>query len=89
MSRRATRQGAPGSFVFRVGGLVTIAFSGWSGILRYRAHGNSIAAAFTWPIRLSALSSEVAGLVTVVAKNRSSPEATPAEEGNGTGPMVG
>jgi len=87
--RWATRYRTPGSFVFKVGGLVSIAFCGWFGILRYRVHGNDRAASFTWPIRLSALRSEVTGLVTVVRNFGPRLWRLFRKRGTGPGPRLG
>jgi len=86
--RWAAREGAPGSFVFRVGGLVAIAFSGWFGILRYGVHENNGRTAFTWPIRLSTLRSEVTGLVTVVTNVGSRLRRLLRRRGTGPGPRL-
>ena len=89
MMRRATREGAPGSFVFRVGGLVAIAFSGWFGILRYGVHGNNGRTALTSPIRLSALRRKVTGLVTVVTDVGPRLRRLLRRRGTGPGPRLG
>jgi len=89
MLRRETRKGAPGSLVLRVNGLAAIAFSGWFGIFRFVVHRNNRAAAFTWPTRLSALSSEVTGLVTVVTNIGPRLRRLPRRRGTGPGTRLG